>query len=47
LASVIFADSQFSAYEDLSGFKAVKDEAGMNLDCLKLALKVSLYSLKS
>ena len=42
LASVLYADSQFAAYEDLRAFRAVSDEGGLSLDCIKLALKVLL-----
>ena len=42
LASVLYADSQFVAYEDLRAFRAVSDEGGLSLDCIKLALKVLL-----
>ena len=47
LASVIYADNQFAVYEDLKAFKAVSDEGGLSLDCIKLALKVFFLELFS
>jgi hypothetical protein len=41
-SAAVFSDAQLTAYEDLDDFKAVKDEAGLSLECIKLGLKVGL-----